>query len=313
MLISGSARRSRAAIARVLAITALALVPAAAAAEPAFAVQGCPTTGVVDITGWQTVSSTRGVTVCRGFATGPSNWTALVQIVGLADGAKLRLVSQYTPGQVHPLPTEWKFQKRTAEGWYNWIRAGNVQTPGTGRLLSTTNASFFADTSSSSSPLSLPEMTEASIRSWGWAFNHNGDAAWNALKRKLVIGTPNYTPQSVRVSSFPTHYFATDIPEGFSGGYDATVGFEPLFGSGSDCSRRTFLGVSGTTAYLLTTRNCYTLSQAQSIVQRFSAGATTIQLDGGGSTQTYSNNINARFGSIVGRTVPDVLAVYTAP
>ena len=294
-------------------LTALIAVVGPGSTGPAYAVQACPTTGVpgTDLTGWQSVHNARGVNVCRGFASGVANWTVLVQIVDLAANAKVRIISQYAAGQLNPPPAEWKFQKRTVDNWYSWI-SSNINIPGPGRLFSTVNASHFTDSSSSTTTmLSLPEVTSQSIRTWGYAI-YGTDRAWSAYKRKLVIGTPNALPQSVTIGSFPQHYSGSDVST-LGGSYDATVAFEPLVDDCPTCiARRTFVGVRGSTVYVLVTRNSYTPGQAQRILQHFGS-LTGIQLDGGGSTAMYSNNINARFGSILNRAVPDVLAVYMAP
>jgi Phosphodiester glycosidase len=312
MSIRGRARRPRAAIARVLAIIALALVPAAAA-EPASA--ACPGFTSLGVSTWVEDFNARGVQLCRGDNGGVQ---AYMTIIDLAAGAKVRLVSQTASGQSPGTPaTDWRFNKRTVRSWWDYFIA-NVGIPSSSRqLFSVTNGSFFIDTeSATSTPMSLPHVTGASIRTHGWALGHQGDFAWNAPKRYLRFGHPGTTPQSVAIGTFPTHYTPNDIAT-FLLGYDGTVGYEPLYCSNCGPARRNMLGKAGNKLYLITTSRPYLLSEVQAIIQQFAGGlATTVQLDGGGSSQMYS-----RHGEIVScapplcgvREVPEALGVFMAP
>jgi hypothetical protein len=311
MLTLGRARRLRAAIGTLV----LTLVLAAAAAQPASAVQGCaPPMSQPDIPVWHLIASNRGVAVCKAYG-----GRAIMQIADLTEGAKIRLISQYASGQSgSTAPWAWEFYTRTAQQWFNVIPS-LAPLPGLGQLVSATNASFFIRPVGGESPLSLPEKVANSIRTYGWVYpeEHHHDPAWSARKRYVNIGHPNVYPQQVRIGSFGQAYFFHTIVNSFNGAYDATVGYEPTYLVGERVARRTVLGVRGSTVYLLSTVAEYTLEDAQRMFQHFAGGlGTSVQLDGGGSSQSHSIYSAVRFGSNVptfGREVPDALAIYMAP
>jgi hypothetical protein len=318
MLIRGRAGRLRAAIGTL----ALTLVLVATAAQPASAVQQCPgSPGHPNISAWQQIDSRGGVTVCKAHGrSGIGDWEAVVHIVDRLQGAKLRLMSEYYPGQSgRTSPWAWRFTKRTAQGWFDWIRANNG-IPSGRQLVSATNASFFTVSSNDpASALSLPEKQNNSIRTWGLAYNNRRDDAWPARKRALTIGHAAVLPQHVGVTSFPQDWTPADIASYLGPGVDGTVGFEPtyLVPDSEPVARRTILGNRGDTTYLLHTVEGYTLEDAQRIFQHFAGGlGTSLQLDGGGSSQVYSIYPALRFGSsvpVLGRKVPDAIAIYMHP
>lgn len=315
----------------LLAISTLVAVPAAA--PPAHAQQDpCTPSGPNIIQTWSVLYDDRGVTLCGGATpTEPDLQLAYVQIVDLAAGAKLRLISDAVSGQPD-FPTPGRlFNKRETYQWYDWIQS-NVNTPAPGRLFSTTNASFFTNTSGSTTPLSLPELSGGFPNlTLGWAYGDNGDPAWDALKAALVIGNPNSTPQDVNIRGFPTNYNDFDVATVFniSGTdqspiicdgtdcWDGTVAFDPLYQLVDPVARRTMVGVSPgdpvTKVYILTTTNIsVTLDQAQDIIKSFGS-QLEIQVDGGGSTQMWSPLGGVGGTPPIGRALPDVFAVYLAP
>lgn len=275
----------------------------------------------------------RGVTVCRGdfIIPKPDIPGAILQIVDLSAGAKLRLVSDFceptpTSCQISDTTrhTDLQYHKRTPSDWFAWTQS-NVDWPPSDRLFSTTNASFFTDTSGSTTKLSLPEYhnivngypnSGSAQYTWGWAFFNQDDDAWDALKRALTLGNAKITPQEINILEFPMHPTDQDVGSVvFNDSWgDATVAFQPLYESGDLVNRRTFLGVSGdgSKVYILNMGSGDTVSETQDILLSFGS-RTGIQLDGGASTQMYSPELGGYALPVIFREVPDVLAVYLAP
>ncbi|NDL59523.1 phosphodiester glycosidase family protein [Phytoactinopolyspora mesophila] len=332
MSIRKKAGRLQVIIAAVLLAVGALVLPASA--EPVVAQQENPCTPNQSnfLPSWQTVYDDRGVTLCLGsFApTEPLPVEAYLQIIDLEAGAKLRLVKECAEPCIsddHPYNTEVQFNKRTAQGWFDWI-GGNVSIPSPNSLFSVANASFLVDTSADTTALSLPhihniinEPTQiAALPTAGWAFKHNDDYAWDALKRALMIGDARATSQDVWIEEFATHYTESDLIPIYSNSRgDATVGFQPLYGVVDPEARRTFVGVvPGSKVFILSTRAQLTLEEANGIVQSFGS-SMAIQLDGGASTQMQFETPDGQSGGIESsipvfpREVPDVLAVYLAP
>lgn len=319
----------------LLAISGLTALPSSS--QPAVAQQGCTPSEPNVIQFWINVSEfeDRGVTLCRGdLAEGPPPETpaALVQIVDFAAGAKLRLISEPVDPQSPPAEDS-VYRKREAFEWFSYIQS-NVPIPAPGRLFSTTNASFFTNTSDSETPLSLPELTRFKfpgspvidpVATFGLAFFDNSDPAWVGLKRGLRVGANLETTQNVELFDFPTNYDIADIADAFDLGategpacgigvscLDATVAFHPSYDSGEDSARRTYVGIDATNkVYVLAATVGLTFSEAQDILGSFGSVAE-VQLDGGGSTQTFDISTGG-FRSVIQRPVPDVLAVYLSP
>jgi hypothetical protein len=329
MLISGRVAAFRATLAaRLLAVCVLAVVLTPMSAPPASADQPCPSTGVpgTNISEFETAwppddeTDARGVTLCR--LVNLSDTWGYVQIVDMADGASIGLRAQQQIGQPTPASAaDWLYTKRTVQQQYEFDTGGTgLPAPGNVPTFSATNTAFFTDTSSATTKLSLPEHANnfgVVYKSWGYAL-HQTDPAWEAPKRKLVMGAPWSDNQLVRISPFPTYYTASEADTFAQGHYSGTVGFDPLFGSGE--ARRTMVGVNagygvyGSRVYILTTFGYYTLEQAQDILRHFGS-QTEIQLDGGGSTQMYSpfGEIESYGGGCCGlseRPVPSHLMTY---
>lgn len=301
----------------------LAALPASS--EPAAVQDDCTPFVSNDIENWSTIYSGRGVTACLG--TGIiGEPRAYIQIVDLEAGAKLRLISEETTSPWFPQNPD-LFAKRRVVEWHDWIK-DNVSFPDSSRLFSTSNASFFVDDSGDETRISLPHMVHdqrvwGTSHSYGHAFYDNGDPAWGALKRALVIGDPlTAAAQHVEISEFPTHYTQSDVLTAFDclpvcgfgprKIWDGTVGFQPLYGVVDPERQRTFVGVVGSKVIILNAEDFLTLGQAQNIVQSFGS-QMSIQLDGGRSSQVHidtPDGVRAGFGF---RDVPDVLAVYLAP
>lgn len=304
-------------------LAAVGGLAAPAASEPVVEQNACAPLWSNDIANWTTIYDDRGVTACKG--TGIiGNSEAYLQIVDLAAGAKLRRVGECASpctGGDPPYNTSLQYNKRKAPDWFDWVK-NNVNWPPSSRLFSVSNASFLIDTSSSTTALSLPayhnivnEPTYGSgLFTAGWAFAHHEDAAWDALKRALLIGNAKASTQTVSIQEFPTHYTDTDLSLILSDMYgDALVGFQPLYGVVDPQSWRSFIGVKGSEVYILNTEIEVELQQANDIIRSFGA-LTTMQLDGGRSTQVHIDPPGGnRMGFDHNREVPDVLAVYLAP
>lgn len=312
MFIQTSARR----LAVIVAMATMALSAAilSVSATSAYALQSCPTTAVGGLPYWiQTGAATRGIVLCRGAVGVTAAPNAYVQIVNLSAGAKIRLVSTVATGTRNQADGGTGFQPRTAKQWYTGIKAGSfVSNPPGSRLFSTTNGAFFINTSGSPTALSMPEKTGGSVSTRGWVVDNlrTGDAAWNGLKAIFGLSTVAAT-QGSSIQGFPTHYTSADVANYTAGCWECVVGFAPTYHvPGSNVTaRRTYVGRNSTSVYILSASGNYTEAQANSILSAFGA-TSTVQLDGGGSTQMYvSDAVNVT----AARAVPEVLAVYYAP
>ncbi|PZF84847.1 hypothetical protein [Jiangella anatolica] len=300
------------------------------AAQPASALQSCPAPTQPPVAGieyWIQQYSGNGVTVCWGMdnAGGIAQLAAVMQIVDLADGAQVRLRSDYVcppggcPGVFAP---DTQFEKHTAEEWHD-LWGGGSGGPGT--LFSTTNAGFFKDDRNPTTALTFPQLTTGSVTSYGYAF-YGGPDFTNA-KASLTLGPPGLG-QAVKMRNFGPEYAILNVNQhwgcntsghGCTAGYDGTVGFHPavnLTGNPDDVARRTMVGVNASVnvnasrVYILTTVRSYKLADARQMLKYFGS-QSEVQLDGGGSTSSISEY--HQIDSTIFRPVPQVLMVYSAP
>lgn len=335
-------RRKLGRLEAVIAVTVLAagtLVGAAVSAQPAAADAVCdPSFDVAGLHTWAVDFNSRGVTLCQG--TDGTNFNeAFVQIIDLSAGAKIRMIWDSCQPSAQCNQNEFlnaKSNVRSASEWFDWI-PNHVVVPDGSRLFSTSNASFFTDTSGAPSPLSLPFMDRRPSSLGGWydnetygaAYFHNDDPAWDAPKRYIGFDNPADTPQKVYFGDFPTHYTENDLQgsgifwlPGWPVDYDVTVGFTPDYDGGTGQAPRTFVGESAdasgniTKLYILNTsiNKPLTVTDAQALLESFGSEAE-IQLDGGGSAQldAHTDLGEVGFASDASRKVPNALAVYLAP
>lgn len=286
---------------------------------------------------WNVMYDDRGVTLCRTSLVGTSLST--MQIVDLAAGAKVRLISDHAAPRINSY-----YNKRQASEWFDWIPS-NTDRPSPALRFSTTNASFFTLTSEPVTPFALPhtarqwypdcppligeespcEYTHTQI---AVAFDSPDNPDWHAPKRMLTIGDPDaqLAEQDVEIGAFPTHYDILDVFDGLTKGgasWDGTVGFDPLYEASGpgDESNRTYAAVNGSKLYILTMTGVpvvagFTVDEAKDVIESFAgSSANSIQLDGGGSTQMYADwgEGPLDISSYINRPVPDVLAVYLSP
>lgn len=300
----------------LLALTAVA-IPASSPPAVALEDNACTPSAPNALDNWELVRDDHGVTVCA------ANWDddaedALVQIVDLSAGAQIQILSdRVDPWEVATATNQ--YEKRNIIDWWNYLRFDFPGIYPNERLVSTTNASFFINTSlDPSTALSMPERANQggpAAHTLGYAFADHGDAAWDRGKRVLrITGSAN-----VQLTGFPTHYTESDVYNTFIPAWKGTVGFGPFEGDTESESRRTFVGVSpvsGTTkVYILSTAVDMNLGEARHILETFGSDLE-MQLDGGASTQTALNQSPYGFDSyipLIGRKVPDVIAVYEAP
>jgi hypothetical protein len=301
----------------------------------------CPTFQAVGFT-WDTKFNDGGVTLCHGW---DGSKAAYLQIIDLSAGAKIRVASEIDSVSSTPWQGDTRFVKRNVPSWFNWVAfGGQVTDPSPVKLFSALNASFFVDDGNldATTRLSLPEMVDYSVRSYGWALHSPGtgeqrDSAWDVDKVRLDLSTPypNEAPPSPQnqyaaICSFPTHYSTTDpIFMNFCDNLqykDAIVGFQPLAGVGGNptppgADPRTMVGWDGQSKIFTVQFPSATLNETQAFLQ--SLGSTSeIQLDGGcsaafhaGARSTGFDGVDWDGESIPGvcpREVPEVLAVYTS-
>ncbi|PZF79928.1 hypothetical protein [Jiangella anatolica] len=296
------------------------------AAQPASAEQSCPAPTQPPVSGiehWIEQYSDRGVTVCWGMDNvgGIAQLAAVMQVVDLADGARVQLRSEHICDNGcfdAPLP-QTQFQKHTAEEWHAiWAHS---------TLFSTTNTAYFKDTTNPTTALSLPEFTSGTVNTYGFALNGGSDLT-NA-KVSLTLGpTYNIPVQSVKLRDFGPVYTAANvnghwacnvIGRGCTAGFSGTMGFHPavnISGDPNETKRRTMVGVNaavnvaGSRVYILTTVHSYKLADARQML-KFFGSQYEMQLDGGGSTQSIS--AYHQIDSPIFRKVPEVLQVYLGP
>ncbi len=340
--------RGRRAVLAARATTACTAVAAllAVGAPSASAYVPCPRPiPDAEILNWQTHWPTsgadaKGVTLCQGFGSVLSK--GYLQIVDLNDGAKLRLVSKVDARS--PTPSRYEpgtlYEKRTADEWYSYIRAGrSVTLPATSQLFSTTNASFFKNADNSSpTALSFSHRFNYTHETIGMLWREirdnmpptgfgcpGGMPAFPdvcALKEVLNIGDPSVRgAQRIVIRGMlsfwdaPQAEYMLGDPDGLGvpQAWDATVAFDPLHTVGTT-SRRNYIGFFLNRVYIFTSDKEYTNLEAESIMQAIQPGMTTMQLDGGGSAQFHSayGHMDSAI-PVLDRKVPDVIAIYRAP
>ena len=277
--------------------------------------EGCPSATYGEDYGvdhWEETYRDRGVTLCAGIAPELSVVNVNLQIVDLNAGAKIHIVSETAAGSGECYPGT-LFNKKTAEDWFDAIPNLGFAEPSE-NLFSTTNAGFFISTEGSdTTALSLPESRFDTCRSKGWAlatqYENPPDPAWDAAKLRLWFGS-YYTQgyQSAGIQQFSGHY--TDYDAGLYNAYqqDQLVAFNPMEGDLDQHSPRTFVGVRANKVYIISIAAYLTLGE----VGYLTGGELglsdlyyqIIQLDGGGSTQTFNvigDNIESSVPWISGR------------
>lgn len=282
---------------------------------------------------WESIWGTRretakGVTLCRGWAgEGVSRHTAgFLQIVDLADGAKVRVQAQADP-ETEPgyFATHTGYRKRTAQSWYLWIRSlrrtnetAQWLEPGNERLISVTNATFFKNTiNGRDTELPFPLLSGAGQETLGVSFAEaypafpleewqteeplrNSD--YDAPKSALLLSDNLYEAgrtaeiQKARVRGFRSRYEIEDMaawdeePVEVWFTMDAAVSFRPEYDVGGErqSKRRTYVGVWGSKLYVWVTEDSFTNAQANAAMQEIQPAMDVIGMDGGGSSQFYS-------------------------
>ena len=266
---------------------------------------------------WATLAQRRGVTVCQSL---PAPTNVYVQIVDLTSGAKLRVMSQPAAGTVLGGPST-QFEQKTAKEWFWWSKA-NVTTPAEWLLVSASNGSFLRDYDGTTA-LSFPE------KKWGQVLSTGEDFG---VKKKRVLGFND--PRGGGIQSAHIAEWSTPpsgladfsyVTNRLSLYFDATVGFHPTEeGNAAEKTRRTYVGVASpngcyscwqSRVYVLNSNYGLTLQEARDILVRDFGAMTTIQLDGGGSTQLswMGNEIIKSNDPLRNRPVPEALLVYEAP
>ena len=291
----------------LLAIAALAVVPAVApsTAPAAQAAVPCPVNpGPVGIDGYVADFSGKGVTLCTGWD--GEVVRVKVQIIDISAGARLKVSSN--SATVMPNPADNTFGKRTVPDWAT--NKGGIQAPGTGLLFSVTNASFFTDTSSAQTPLSLPVKVNSTAQGRSYGKLLYGSGTGSAVAKKVL--RYNSGGGVLQIASFPTGYNSTDAQ---CIGWDScVVGYDPLIdlsGNGNTTNVRTYVGVNAvhgqnaSRAFVLTGSNLR-VADADLILQHFGA-VSAMQLDGGGSTAMKS--WGGDWLGPLGRPVPTILTV----
>jgi hypothetical protein len=301
---------------------------------------------------WGTRRETaKGVTLCKGVAEGFEHTAGYLEIVDLGDGAKIRLQAQDDITRPHGTrePTT-PYIKRTSQGWYEWIRGlrstpENLTwlTPEKELLFSVTNATFFKDTRNENNETALPfpfmfdfshdtygmalkEAYPAFPRS-GWGFetplpNYDYDAPKSVLQLDSEMRPE--VAQRVRIRGFRERYEVAEVnawysshPEDPFSIKDAAVLFRPEFdlGGEGEAKRRTYVGVWGQIVYVWVTADAFTNAQANAAMLEINPGMDVIQMDGGGSSQFYSEyGLMPSFAGPLSpsREVPTVLSIYRA-
>ncbi|QRK11154.1 hypothetical protein JQX13_14405 [Archangium violaceum] len=291
----------------------------------------CPSQSIhPEIYRWELDAQGKGVYLCRA-KDGYGNFKHItVQVVDLAAGAKMRIMSEVAPGS--PIGTsETLFVKRTAQEWYNWIKLGNATVPPIAQLFSVTSGSFTMPTAAATAHLSFAE------KKWGIITTTGNDPVCyymddgSSAKRMFGLSDPRAAGQqfaAIRPFDVACQAGATPVNNAFSGYFDALVGFHPLYGDATRRTNRSFIGSKrkdGAWAegkdqdvvYLLTSTTptspmpALTLNEAHKILANDFGAQWTVQLAGGGDAQYFHQGFEDPSPNKV--PVPEVLVVYQAP
>jgi hypothetical protein len=132
--------------------------------------------------------------------------------------------------------------------------------------------------------------------------------------------------QGVRIRGFRARYEREDVdtwyrfhPEDPFSIEDAAVSFPGEFdnsGGERQSKRRTYVGVWGQIVYIWTSDDTFTNEEANATMLEINPGMDVIQMDGGGSTQFYSeygHMLSIASITLEQRDVPTVLSVYRGP
>jgi hypothetical protein len=342
----------------MLTVCAVIVGVLAGTTQTASAFVACPAAGVggrsAGIARWITLWGTerrvaKGVTLCRAEAGTAFITNGYLEIVDLADGAKVRLQSKMTTESYSSFyEPQVLFDKRTARGWYEWIRGlrrtnetATWLEPERSRLFSTTNATFFREgTPSTTTRLPFPYINYSIEETLGMSFARahptfptegwetepeRSEVDYERPKKTLLLSANFYEEgifpeiQRVAIQPFRSRYEIEDmanweeeIEEFFVA--DAAVSLPPEYDLGGEraSNQRTYIGVYGRVVYVWVTESKYTNAQANATMQEIRPGMRAIQMDGGGSTQFYTNGYGERRSEdpIIDRPVPTVLAIY---
>lgn len=310
----------------VLASAAVLVPPTTPTAQAAVP---CPVNpGPVGIQGWVADWASHGITLCIGYTSAPEVQRAMVQIIDLTSGANLHVAMQApVPPPYPPSPADYEFGRLTMdrfEATQRVMAPGADGFPDFKEAFSVTNASFFTNTSSNRTKLSLPfragdydgcnfgGVTYPCGSSYGVAI-YNNDPGSAVAKKVLRM---DQSGRNVQIASFPTIYNTSDAQ--CVGSYSCVVGYDSLIdlsGNGNTQNFRTYVGtnaVHGTNAtrVFILTGSALTVAEADLVLQHFGAVAT-MQMDGGGST--YMRSYMSDFGGALNRAVPTVLVARYSP
>jgi hypothetical protein len=293
----------------------------------------------------------KGVTLCEG--DDGLNTRGFLQIVDLGDGAKIRLQAKDDISRPHGTQEPGTpYMKRTSQAWYEWIRGLRSEsrnlawlTPGKEKLFSVTNATFFKDTRNEveETALPFPFMFDYAHDTFGmaireaypafprpeWGFetqrpNFDYDAPKSVLQLNSEMRPE--VAQRVRIRGFRARYLPAEVNEWYRfhsedpfSIRDAAVSFAGEFdnsGGERSSNRRTYVGVWGQIVYIWTSDDEYTNEEANATMLEINPGMDVIQMDGGGSTQFYSEYghlLSWSWRTLEQRDVPTVLSVYRGP
>ena len=300
---------------------------------------------------WELAYPGAAVSVCRGWDcdSGHCDLVATVQVVNLAAGARMRVISELAPGWSAGTHNS-QFNKRTAAGWYDWTKA-NVSSPPGGRLFSVANGSFFKCNhlvlggcftgADNITALSFPQKKWNTITSLGAEARCYPIDPDRRGKRLFALSAPYNDRQLAYIDTYYDNCqsdaaFVAQELSTYQGRpaslFDATVGLYPTYGEEDELERRTFIGTRNLAGrwseaqdvvYLLTSATDITVVDARAILADDFGAMYTMQLDSGDSTQlhacsggcssegSYRDAILSWDWLWLGeRPIPEVLAVY---
>ncbi len=277
--------------------------------------------------------------MCQAFYGATSETSLYLQIADLLAGAKVRLLAlAESEPEENLYGRETRYQRKSAQEWYSFIRSGRapwefyLPNAGAERLFSVTNATFFSRTETETTAVPFPLLsannnsfgvshprfpeTEAEEVERGLASDY--EAPKEAFELGYTEGTGGSSIQKVAIRPFRARYGFPDveeileineIPAEFEA-WDGAVSFTPEYRI-NELARRNYVGIDANNVYMLSTRAEYTNAEVIEIMHGIDREMKLIQMDGGGSTQLYSEyrelRSNIPFG---GRKVASVLAFY---
>ena len=303
--------------------TLLALAPAAQAAE------NCPAESSHPDFIWFQLEQRNGITLCEGV--NEAGAQAYVQIVDLAAGAKMRVISQpFTPHWSDPFIPEDApyFQPGWLPGWTDFLR-GQETVPSGQQLYSLVTGAFHHKASYPYVTLDYPAKSSNAVHTTG----ENND---QITKRVLGLGDPS-APGQQTLAPLTDVKFGKDAPQVapqiLAPYFDAMVGRHPTEGDTDGKVQRVTIGTRNSLgywsqaqdkAYIMVSKGVMDATEARNALVHDFGAMTTMRLATGRDAALYKTDVPWEENGVLAfchrgpfdtdcPNTPQVLAIYAAP